>query len=73
MTECDHDPAAAGSAASAALPVLLTRDEVADLLQVSVRTVDRLIGRGALATCRIGRAVRVPLPALITYIEQNYE
>jgi excisionase family DNA binding protein len=54
-------------------PILLTREEAAALLQVSTRTLDRLIQRGAFATCRIGRAVRVPLPALTAYIEQNYE
>ena len=66
-------PPDASSAGDPALPVLLTRDEVAAVLQLSVRTVDRLIDRGALGTCRFGRAVRVPLPALTAYIEQSYE
>jgi excisionase family DNA binding protein len=32
-----------------------SREEVAALLSISLREVDRLIGRGALETCRHGR------------------
>lgn len=38
---------------------LLTREQAADRLAVSVPTVDRLIARRELRAVRIGRAVRV--------------
>ena len=37
----------------------LTREEVADLLKVSTRTVDRYIDSGALLASKVGRLVRV--------------
>jgi excisionase family DNA binding protein len=38
---------------------LMTAHEVADLLQVSLRTVRRLIADGRLPVVRIGRSVRI--------------
>ncbi len=40
-------------------PDLLVRDEVAAILRVSIRTVDRLIADGELPASRVGRSVRV--------------
>lgn len=40
-------------------PDHLKRDEVADILRVSTRTVDRLIADGELPASKIGRAVRI--------------
>jgi excisionase family DNA binding protein len=45
-------------------PRLLTTADVATRLQVSVKTVRRLISVGSLATLRIGRSVRVTEEAL---------
>lgn len=42
-------------------PVLLTRQEAAQILMVSDRTVDRLISDGKLRATRVGRAVRILL------------
>jgi excisionase family DNA binding protein len=41
------------------LPVFLTLPEVAQVLKVSVRTVERAIARGELKAVHIGRCVRV--------------
>ena len=43
---------------------LMTAHEVADLLQVSLRTVRRLIADGRLTVVRIGRSVRISKVAL---------
>lgn len=45
-----------------------TRQEVADILRVTTRTVDRLIRVGDLKAFRVGRAVRVPEEALRAFI-----
>lgn len=37
---------------------LLTKDDVAEALKVSVRTVDRFVKAGRLRPIRVGRAVR---------------
>ena len=41
-------------------PTFLTHDAPAKLLQVSTRTVRRLIASGRIGALRIGRAVRIP-------------
>jgi excisionase family DNA binding protein len=43
---------------------LLTAPQVAELLNISPRTVRRLIARGELAVVRIGRSVRIRAAAL---------
>ena len=53
-----------GSALSIAAPRLLTVKDVAERLQVSERTVHRLIEAEELAVIRIGRSVRVSEEAL---------
>jgi excisionase family DNA binding protein len=51
-----------------ALPQLLSVDDVAAVLSVSSKTVRRMIGLGALPTCRVGRLVRVQRMDLERYI-----
>lgn len=53
---------------ASARPPLMTAAEVAALLQVSLRTVRRLIADGTLPSVRIGRAVRVPQEALDAFL-----
>lgn len=47
---------------------LLTVKEVAEALQVSARTIRRLIAAGGLSVVRIGSAVRVSEVALAAYL-----
>jgi excisionase family DNA binding protein len=47
---------------------LMTRNDVANFLQVSVRTVQRLIDDKKLSVVRIGRSVRIHPDALKTLI-----
>lgn len=51
--------AEAHASPSIALDELLTVNDVAKLLKLSERHVRRLISTGALASCHLGRAVRV--------------
>lgn len=51
-----------------ALPQLLSVDDVAAILAVSSKTVRRMIDRGALSACRVGRLVRVQRADLERYI-----
>lgn len=50
---------------------LLTAQDVADQLHVSLRTVRRLTSSGALLTIRIGRSVRVTEAVLRAFIEAS--
>lgn len=52
---------------------LLTLQQVADRLQVSISTVRRLVDAGELRTVRIGRNLRVRPEDLAAYIEANTE
>lgn len=51
-----------------ALPQLLSVDDVAVILAVSSKTVRRMIDRGVLSACRVGRLVRVQRADLVRYI-----
>jgi|GraSoiStandDraft_16_1057320.scaffolds.fasta_scaffold653047_1 excisionase family DNA binding protein len=53
------DPSGSGS-----LTRLLTADEAAEILNVSLRTVRRLIAQQKLSIVRVGRAVRIRPEAL---------
>ena len=53
-----------------ASPPLLTFVDVAEQLQVSPRTVRRLVDAGKLAVTRIGRAVRVAETDLAAYLRR---
>ncbi len=50
--------------------LLLTRQDVAVRLALSVPTIDRLIGRHELKAVRIGRAIRVRVTDLDRFIER---
>lgn len=50
---------------------LLTRDEVAEALNISQRMATRLIAERRLTVVKIGRHVRVPRSALAEYIAAN--
>ena len=49
-------------------PQFLTVDEVAELLRVSSRTVQRLLAEGKLPGVRIGRQWRIPRAELLAYL-----
>lgn len=51
--------------------LLLTFADVARLLQVCPRTVERLAARGELPVVRIGRAPRVARAALLQWLERG--
>lgn len=54
--------------------VLMTRQEVADFLKVSLRTADSFIHNKKFAGLfYIGRSVRVSRNALLKYIEDNLQ
>lgn len=50
---------------------LLTKEDAADLLGVSERTVDTLIHSGELQSLKVRRARRIPYRALAAYIERR--
>jgi excisionase family DNA binding protein len=52
-------------------PKLLTRDEVATLLSVSVRTVDRLRAEGLLPTVKVMSSVRFREEDVSRFINQR--
>lgn len=49
-------------------PDLLTRQEAAELLRVSLTTLTRLTKAGQLGHVKVGRQVRIPRPALDRYL-----
>lgn len=51
------------------LPRLLTVDEVADLLRVKRRSVERLIRRGDLASFKAGRRRLIPRDAVARLLD----
>lgn len=51
--------------------MLLSLPKAAERLDVSAKTVRRLIDRGLLPFARIGRAVKIPAEALEAYIREN--
>ena len=63
-----HDPNARRSGPP---EPLLTLDEVATALQVSTKTVRRLIDRGELQALHIGRQVRLHPASLQTYLREQ--
>lgn len=51
---------------------LLTRQEAADVLRVSLTTMSRIVGSGELPHLRIGSALRIPREALDAYVRGEY-
>lgn len=50
-------------------PEFLTVEEVAELLRVSVRTVQRLLAEGKLPGVRVGRQWRIPRAELVAHLK----
>ena len=50
---------------------LMTASEVAELLQVSLRTVRRLIADGTLPVARVGRSVRISTETLNAFLSDQ--
>ncbi|CAO3424258.1 helix-turn-helix domain-containing protein [Azospirillum endophyticum] len=53
-------------------PALLTIPEVADRLQVSIKTVRRWIVSGDLPTVRLGRQIRIQQKDLDIFLRQRW-
>ena len=53
------------------LPDLMTIEDVADYLRVSVRTVQRMIKDGRLHAISLGRTWRIPITALEDLVALN--
>ena len=58
---------------AAPLPTLLSVSAVAIELSVSTKTVWRLIWRGALPSCRVGRLVRIRAVDLAAFVASGTE
>lgn len=52
--------------------MLLTRKQIAQKLNISIRTVDRLIIQGQLKSFKIGRSIRVSQDDLDEFIKRSY-
>lgn len=50
---------------------LLTVQEAATLLKVSIRTIRKWVAEGKLPALRIGRTVRIPLNELVEKLKHN--
>lgn len=50
-------------------PLAMTYADVAEALSISVRSVERLVGSGALRTVRIGGAARVTVAGLADFVD----
>ena len=64
----DPPPRPAGRPARGAPERLLTVPDAAEALQVSSKTVRRLIARGELSALRVGRQLRIPPRDLHAYL-----
>ena len=53
-------------------PAMLSREEVATILQLSVREVDRLLKAGAIPSARIGRLRRIHPQGVADYINRIF-
>lgn len=58
------------SASALPTPPLLSVEAIAERLAVSTKTVRRMIARGELTCCRVGRLLRVSEAALAAYLQQ---
>jgi excisionase family DNA binding protein len=52
-------------------PRLLVIEQVGEILGVSARTIRRLIEKGEIKRCRLGRSVRVHPDDLAAYIDRH--
>jgi excisionase family DNA binding protein len=53
------------------LPLLLTRQQAAERLSLSVISVDRLRKANELETVRMGRAVRIPSESVTAFLRKK--
>ncbi|MBR3312783.1 MAG: helix-turn-helix domain-containing protein [Atopobiaceae bacterium] len=53
------------------VPDMTTRTTCAEVLGVTVRTVDRLIKAGGIHAVRIGRSVRIPKTEILRIVESG--
>jgi excisionase family DNA binding protein len=67
------DVAPLGTSRATPLPTLLSVNAVAIELSVCTKTVRRLIERGALPCCRVGRLVRIRAVDLARFIASGTE
>lgn len=63
---------AANPVAPFATKLLFTRSEAAELLSVSVRTIDNLLALKELRVVRIGKSVRIPLGSLREFVRRDH-
>lgn len=56
---------------SVPVPQLLTRDEVAEQLKISLVKVDRLRRQRELECVKLGRSVRIPLASVTAYLARK--
>jgi excisionase family DNA binding protein len=54
-------------------PRLLTRQQAAELLQLSISTISRLLKSGELVAHRLGRQWRIPVESVEAFLNQNIE
>ena len=62
------DAAPLGTSRATPLPTLLSVEATAQQLSVCAKTVRRLVKRGALPCCRVGRLVRIRAVDLAAFI-----
>jgi excisionase family DNA binding protein len=53
------------------MSLLLTREEAANELRVSTKTIDRLITKGHFKVTRIGKPVRIPFTELQRFAKKD--
>jgi excisionase family DNA binding protein len=66
-------PSSREQSTDATPPQLLTRKEVADLLNISLRHLDTLVASGEIVPVRIGRSVRFRPKSVEEFIEEAAE
>ena len=67
------DAAPLGTSRATPLPTLLSVEATAQQLSVCTKTVRRLIWRGALPSCRVGRLVRIRSADLEQFVTSGTE
>lgn len=53
------------------LPLILTVDQLADILSIGRNTAYDLVRSGQIRSVRVGRQIRIPRDALIDFLSQN--
>jgi excisionase family DNA binding protein len=71
--QISQDAAPLGTSRSTPLPTLLSVEATAQQLSVCTKTVRRLIERGVLPCCRVGRLVRIRATDLEQFVTSGTE